>query len=151
MGDQSVASLTTGNSTAPSLTIGDSCAALRIISDSASVSVSSVCAASGLVDLPGPSVLVPKLQAKKGRGSGKPKKGRVGGKAATTSSVSPAVSTGTRRSARLTAKPTQTYVLQLSRISRGRLVSAAAGAAVTLAALWLALITAATATVLLRA
>jgi len=39
----------------------------------------------------------------------------------------------------------------LSRISRGRLVSAAAGATVTLVALWLALITAATATVMLRA
>jgi len=39
----------------------------------------------------------------------------------------------------------------LSRISRGRLVSAAAGAAVTLAALWLALITTATATIILRA
>jgi len=39
----------------------------------------------------------------------------------------------------------------LSRISRGRLVSAAARAAVTLVALWLALITAAAATVILRA
>jgi len=39
----------------------------------------------------------------------------------------------------------------LSRISCGRFVSAAAGAAVTLVALWLALITAATATVILRA
>jgi len=39
----------------------------------------------------------------------------------------------------------------LSRISHGRLVSAAAGAAVTLAALWFALITAAAATVILRA
>jgi len=38
----------------------------------------------------------------------------------------------------------------VSRISRGRLVSAAAGAAVTLAALWLALITAAAATIILR-
>jgi len=40
---------------------------------------------------------------------------------------------------------------QLSRTSRDRLLSAAAGAAVTLAALWLALITAAAATVILRA
>jgi len=39
----------------------------------------------------------------------------------------------------------------LSRILRGRLVIAAAGAAVTLVALWLALITAAAATVILRA
>jgi len=39
----------------------------------------------------------------------------------------------------------------LSQISRGRLVSAAARATVTLVALWLALITAATATVILRA
>jgi len=39
----------------------------------------------------------------------------------------------------------------LSRISRGRLVSAAASAAVTLAALWLALITAAAATIILCA
>jgi len=38
-----------------------------------------------------------------------------------------------------------------SRISRGRLVSATAGAAVTLATLWLALITAAVATIILRA
>ena len=38
----------------------------------------------------------------------------------------------------------------LSRISRSRLVSAAAGAAATLVALWLALITAAAATVILR-
>jgi len=42
-------------------------------------------------------------------------------------------------------------VALMSRISRGRLVSAAASAAVTLAALWLALITAATATIILRA
>jgi len=39
----------------------------------------------------------------------------------------------------------------LSQISRGRLVSAADGAAFTLVALWLALITAAAATVILRA
>jgi len=39
----------------------------------------------------------------------------------------------------------------MSRTSRDRLLSAAAGAAVTLAALWLALITAAAATVILRA
>jgi len=39
----------------------------------------------------------------------------------------------------------------MSRISHGRLVSSAAGAAVTLAALWFALITAAAATVILRA
>ena len=39
----------------------------------------------------------------------------------------------------------------LSRISHGRLVSAAAVAAVTLVALWLALITTAAATVILRA
>jgi len=39
----------------------------------------------------------------------------------------------------------------LSQISHGRLVSAAAGAAVTLAALWLALITAAAAMIILRA
>jgi len=38
----------------------------------------------------------------------------------------------------------------LSRISRGRLVSTTAGATVTLAALWLALVTAAAATVILR-
>jgi len=38
----------------------------------------------------------------------------------------------------------------LSPISRGRLVSAAAGAAVTLAAQWLAIITAAAATIILR-
>jgi len=39
----------------------------------------------------------------------------------------------------------------MSRTSRDRLLSAAAGATVTLAALWLALITAAAATVILRA
>ena len=39
----------------------------------------------------------------------------------------------------------------VSRTSRDRLLSAAAGAAVTLAALWLALITAAAAMVILRA
>ena len=39
----------------------------------------------------------------------------------------------------------------LSRISRDRLISAAAGAAVTLAALWLGLITVAAATIILRA
>jgi len=39
----------------------------------------------------------------------------------------------------------------MSRISRGRLVSTAARAAVTLVALWLALITTAAATVILRA
>jgi len=39
----------------------------------------------------------------------------------------------------------------LSRTSHDRLLSATAGAAVTLAALWLALITAAAATVILRA
>ena len=39
----------------------------------------------------------------------------------------------------------------VSQISRGRLVSAAAGAAVTLAALWLTLITAAAAMIILRA
>ena len=42
-------------------------------------------------------------------------------------------------------------VLRVSRTSRDRLLSAAAGAAITLAALWLALITAAAATVILRA
>jgi len=41
--------------------------------------------------------------------------------------------------------------LRVSRISRGRLVSAAAGAATTLVALWLTLITAAAATVILHA
>ena len=41
--------------------------------------------------------------------------------------------------------------VHLSRISRGRLVSATAGAAATLVALWLALITAAAAWVILRA
>jgi len=45
----------------------------------------------------------------------------------------------------------QITVYSVSRISRGRLVSAAARAAVTLVALWLALITAAAATVILRA
>ena len=40
---------------------------------------------------------------------------------------------------------------KMSRTSRDRLLSAAAGAAVTLAALWLALITAAVVTVILRA
>ena len=117
MGDPSVASLTTGDSTAPSLTIGDSCAAMRIISDSASASEGSAHAASALMDSPGPSDLAPNPQAKKGRGRGKPKKGRGSGKAATTSSTSAAVSTGTRRSARLTAKPTQTYVLQFPHIT----------------------------------
>jgi len=45
---------------------------------------------------------------------------------------------------------TQDVTSQVSRISRDRLVSAAVGAAVTLAALWLGLITAATVTVILR-
>jgi hypothetical protein len=69
------------------------------------------------IDSPGPSVLAPNPQAKKGRGSGKPKKGRGSGKAATTSSTPAAASTGTRRSARLTAKPAKTYVLQFPQIT----------------------------------
>jgi len=40
---------------------------------------------------------------------------------------------------------------KLSQISRGMLISAAAGAAVTLATLWVALITTAAATMILRA
>jgi len=60
---------------------------------------------------------MPNPQAKKGRGRGKPKKGRGSGKAATTSSASAAASSGTRRSVRLTAKPAQTYVLQLPQIT----------------------------------
>jgi len=69
------------------------------------------------VNPPEPSVLASNPQAKKGRGRGNPKKGRGSGKAATASSASAAASSDIRRSARLTAKPTQRYVLQFSQIT----------------------------------
>ena len=50
-------------------------------------------------------------------GGGEFKKGRRKGKATTSSSVAAATSTGTRRSARLTAKPTQKYVLVFPQIT----------------------------------
>lgn len=58
----------------------------------------------------GPSVSAPNPTAKKGREIGKAKKGRGRGKAA-------AASTSTRRSARLTAKPAQTYVVEFPQIT----------------------------------
>jgi hypothetical protein len=109
-------SLITDDPTAASLTIGDSCAAV-CTSDPASVNIGSAHAASAFIDPPEPSVLTTNPQAKKGRGRGKPKQGRGSGKAATTSSSSAAASSGTRRSARLTAKPAQTYVLQFPQIT----------------------------------
>jgi len=110
-------SLIMDDPTAASLTIGDLCVAVCNTSDPASASIGSVHIASAHIDLLGPSVLVSNPQAKKGRGRGKPKKGQGSGKAATTSSASAAASSGTRRSARLTAKPAQTYVLQFPQIT----------------------------------
>jgi len=110
-------SLIMDDPTAASLTIGDSCAAVCNTSDPASASIGSVHIASARIDPLGPSVLAPNPQAKKGRGRGKPKKGQGSGKAATTSSASASASSGTRRSARLTAKPAQTYVLQFPQIT----------------------------------
>jgi len=69
------------------------------------------------VNPPEPSVLASNPQAKKGRGRGNPKRGRGSGKAATASTASAAASSGIRRSARLTAKPTQRYALQFRQMT----------------------------------
>jgi len=93
-------------------------ATARNTSDAAPASLGSVHMASALIHPLGPSVLVSNLQAKKGRVSGKPRKGQGSGKPATSSSASSAAaSSGTRRSARLTARPAQTYVLQFPQIT----------------------------------
>ena len=113
----SVAALAMEESCTPSRTAGDSPSASRIIGDSASVNVASARIDSARVVSAGPSVSAPNPTAKKGRESGKAKKGRGRGKAATASSVPAAASTSTRRSARLTAKPAQTYVVEFPQIT----------------------------------
>jgi hypothetical protein len=117
IGGLSVAALAMEESCTASRTAGDPHPASRIIGDSASVSVASARIDSAGMVKAVPSVSAPNPTVKKGRESGKAKKRRGRGNAATTSSVSAAAGTGTRRSARLIAKPAQTYALEFPQIT----------------------------------